>query len=138
MGFSLSAAAAVLFVAGFFSLSMLLGAYIDMQSSIAEAGHDAIYLIEKERRERIEILLINESGEIRLINSGAEVMKVDSVVVFVNGSAANDLIENIEVAGKTESKLWAPGEVLIIRMRIGLNESKVFVVAGLFGRAYGG
>jgi archaellum component FlaF (FlaF/FlaG flagellin family) len=138
MGFSLSAAAAILFTAGLICLGVLLGAYVEMQGDIANAQHDAFQLVYLAQRQHIEILSINSSGEIRVINDGAEVLKTDTISVFVNGSFANHLVDRMEIAGENASKLWAPGEILIIKMKIDLTGSKIMVLADRYARAYGG
>ncbi|MEM2944614.1 MAG: hypothetical protein QW087_07740 [Methanomassiliicoccales archaeon] len=138
MGLSLSVSAAIVFTAAMISFGILFSAVLDFNKDVEEGQRNITTMAELSGRQQIEIVSVNGSGIIILVNKGSEVVDLDSVFVFINGTIANDLVESMNVDGSTRTKLWAPTEFLEIRMRCRLENAKIMVVAGSFARAYAG
>jgi archaellum component FlaF (FlaF/FlaG flagellin family) len=119
MGFSVAAAAAILFAGAVVSFSILAG-------SIQQAN-DAVRGAEEAARERAQevastgITLLNGTAngtaiELNFTNSGSSVLHVDGLDIVVNGTLRTSAVTLREVDGVAATTLWAPGQVLHLRL----------------------
>jgi flagellar protein FlaF len=115
MGFSVAAAAAILFAGGLVCLSTFMGAVNTANDDLRDAklGEDA------RLRERLDtsIAIINGSANgtavfLNLTNSGSSVIHVMTLDVLVNGTLYTQNITTREVNGIAATNLWAPGQTL--------------------------
>lgn len=115
MGFSVAAAAAILFAGAVVSFSILA-------SSIQQSA-DTLREAEDAARDRAldlagtQISYANGTAngsfvELNFTNTGSSVIHVDTLDIMVNGTMATGALTVREVDGVSGTALWAPGQVL--------------------------
>jgi flagellar protein FlaF len=115
MGFSVAAAAAILFAGGLVCFSIVLEA-VDTstdQMRDARAAEDA------RTQERLDtrFTLVNGTAngtavQLNLTNSGSSVVHVKALDVLVNGTLLTANVTLRTVDGSSATNLWAPGQTL--------------------------
>lgn len=119
MGFSVAAAAAILFAGAVVSFSILAG-------SIQQSAED-MRQAEEAARERSQELAVTQVAyangtangtfvDLNFTNTGSTVIHVDTLDVMVNGTVATGALTVREVDGVADTALWAPGQVLHLAM----------------------
>ncbi len=115
MGFSVAAAAAILFAGAVVSFAILAGSMQQAADATREAEDVA-----RERSMELagtQVAIVNGTAngsvvELNLTNSGSSVIHVDTIEVLVNGTLRTANITLREVDGVQATALWAPGQVL--------------------------
>ncbi len=115
MGFSVAAAAAILFAGGIVSFTIVMQA-VDTAS---EDVGDARDLDNARTQERLDsrIFLVNGSAngtavDLNLTNNGSAVIHAGTLEVLVNGTLYTGNITLRTVNGAAANTLWAPGQTL--------------------------
>ena len=115
MGFSVAAAAAILFAGGLVCFSVVV-------ESVQKATDDVREARAREEARALDLAhsemdLINGTAngtavELNLTNNGSVTIHVRSLDVLLNGTLYTANITLREVDGKNATNLWAPGETL--------------------------
>lgn len=115
MGFSVAAAAAILFAGSLVSFTIVLQSVESASESLrdARAGEDARTM----DRLNTRITLVNGSAngtavDLNLTNSGSVVIHVRALEVLVNGTLYTQNITLRAVDGVAQTDLWVPGQTL--------------------------
>jgi len=131
MGFSVTAATAILFAAAFISLATLLSGYSAMQTNQSEAERFVYQHSLDVNRQGIQILDINGTARtISMVNRGTSELATYDVDVVVNGTLRSTDIADRVVIGVGNTSVWFPGETLILTMNCSLAGTTVLVYAG--------
>jgi len=139
MGFSVTAASAILFAAAFISLAALLSGYSDMRSDQNDAERFTYQHLIDASQQGVSILQINATqGTISVENIGNSELATGDIDVVINGTIRTADISDIVIIDTGHSAVWFPGEILQITMDCSLVEAKVMVYAGISARAYAG
>src|SRR6476661_8309323 len=113
MGFSVAAAAAILFAGGLVCFSVVIQAVTHANDDLRDA-----HLAEDQRtQERLDshITLVNGTAngtviDMNLTNDGSSVIHVGTLGVLVNGTLYTSNITTRTVDGSSATNLWAPGQ----------------------------
>jgi archaellum component FlaF (FlaF/FlaG flagellin family) len=139
MGFSVTAASAILFAAALISLGTLLSGYSAMQSDLSEGNHLVNERLREVKGESIAIIGVDVSnGTIEVENTGSAVFSLIDVDVLANGTLINPDLLQATVQGAAGSSIWAPNEKLIITLDTEIIRSKLAVIVGSSAAAYWG
>jgi archaellum component FlaF (FlaF/FlaG flagellin family) len=131
MGFSVSAAATVLFIASVVTFSTVVGAVYDMERGL----HDARVKSEAMAREagdtRLSIVEVNHTtGNISLLNDGSVVLDPRYVWVLLNGTLVDPSALSYEVEGIPGTMFFNPGETMVLSTGRALNDTLICVMTG--------
>jgi archaellum component FlaF (FlaF/FlaG flagellin family) len=115
LGFSVAAAAAILFAGGLVSFTIVLQAMDSAQQDVRDAR-----AVEDRRTQELantRVNLINGSAngtavELNLTNNGSVIIHVNTLEVLVNGTLYTANVTLRAVNGAATTKLWAPGQTL--------------------------
>jgi archaellum component FlaF (FlaF/FlaG flagellin family) len=115
MGFSVAAAAAILFAGAVVCFSILAGSVQQASDAVREADQAA-----RERARDLSATQVSfDNGtangsvvDLNLTNTGSALIHVDTMDVMVNGTMATGAVTLREVDGVSGTGLWAPGQVL--------------------------
>jgi archaellum component FlaF (FlaF/FlaG flagellin family) len=139
MGFSVTAASAILFAAALISLGNVLVGYSTMQSYLADAQRSVFDHLQDAKNDCIRIVAVDANNStISLLNSGGRVLLMDDLDVIVNGTMRSGDIESATVTNVGATDIWAPGEELTIRMSCNLHSGRIMVYAGSSAQAFWG
>lgn len=131
MGFSVSAAATVLFIASVIAFSTVIGAVYDMEGGMHEA-RAAIEAMARESGEtHISIVGIDRAaGSITVLNDGSAVLDPRHVRLFLNGTMIDPSALSYEVEGIPDTIFFNPGESMSLHAGRSMNDTLVQVMAG--------
>jgi flagellar protein FlaF len=120
MGFSVSGAAAIVFVGLFISLGAFYGATSNSFERVSEAQSDKTDRIVDTKNTAINVTLVREDGD-RLIvhvnNTGATDLSINDTSYLVNNEYQTGWEPDARVAGDNSTDLWLPGDRLNITIR---------------------
>jgi flagellar protein FlaF len=137
MGLSISVSAAIIFIATVIVFGNLLGAYDHFEQAVVDAQKDSYEREDGVLRDRIAITAVDvENRTISLTNEGSETIQVTSLDLFLNGTLSNDAIITFAVEGSPSTRLWFPGETLVMTVDGELNHTLIGVVDGNGVAAY--
>lgn len=138
MGFSVSAAAAILLMASLVALGMAMTAFGDYTGTVNRAHSSMVDVDLDKINTRIAIAEVNRTaGTIELVNEGTTVIDVRTVNVLLNGTDATGSIAAVSVDSFNDTSVWAPQQHLSVRMDAPLDDVPIKVVAGRGASAYG-
>lgn len=137
MGLSISVSAAIIFIGTVIVFGNLLGAYDNFEQALVDAQRDSNVRENGVLHDRISISSVNvDDRTVSLANEGSETIHITSLDLFLNGTLSNDAIASMSVNGSSNTKLWFPGETLVLTVDSGLNETLIRVVDGNGVAAY--
>ena len=137
MGMSVSIATAIIFIASLISFASIIGALDHAQGSVLEAQKASSQREADAMRTSVALSFVDgPNGTFGVVNSG-EVTLTTQVDVLINGALSNEKISSMSVAGKNATKLWLPGEMLIITMSEGVNGAAIKIVTANGVSVYG-
>jgi archaellum component FlaF (FlaF/FlaG flagellin family) len=121
VGFSVAAAAAIIFAGAVVSFTVLATAVQQSADSMREAQDAA-----RARGSDLAGTLVTYTNgtangtavELNLTNAGSSVIHVDTMDVLVDGALHTADITLREVDGVSGTALWAPGQVLHLRLQV--------------------
>jgi flagellar protein FlaF len=134
MGFSVSGAAAIIFISLFIGFGMWYTAGMNSFERITDAQSDRTDRVVDTRNTEIEIVSAdyNQSGEeevsVVVDNTGAAQLSVSETDLLVDGQYVNSWNES-SVEGNSETDLWLAGEQLVINASRASAPERVKVVA---------
>ena len=115
MGFSVAAAAAILFAGALVSFAVIVESVQTATENVRGAQGKEDVRVAEALNTRIALLNGSANGtvvDLNLTNNGSVVIHVRSLEVLVNGTLYTGAITFRAVAGSTATNLWAPGQVL--------------------------
>lgn len=137
MGMSVSIATAIIFIASLISFASIMGALDHAQGSVLEAQKASSEREADAMRTSVALSFVDgPNGTFGVVNSG-EVTLTTQVDVLINGTLSNEKISSISVEGKSDTKLWLPGEVLVITMTESVSGAAIKIVAANGASVYG-
>jgi flagellar protein FlaF len=129
MGMSVSIATAIIFIASLIAFASVLGALDEVQSSVLEAQRSSSEREVEALHTSIVITSIDRpNGTIEVTNSGEVTFSYEGLNILVNGTLSNDRVSSMTIEGHNDSKLWMPGEVLIIDLDGDLESASIKIV----------
>lgn len=129
MGMSVSIATAIIFIASLLAFASVLGALDEVQSSVLEAQRSSSEREVEALHTSIAITSIDRSnGTIEVANNGEVTLSYEGLNILVNGTLSNDRVSSMTIEGRNDSKLWMPGEVLIIDLDGDLEGASIKIV----------
>lgn len=137
MGLSISVSAAIIFIGTVIVFGNLLGAYDNFEQALVDAQRDSGQRENAVLHDRISITSVDlDDRTISLVNEGTETIYVTTLDLFLNGTLSNDAIVSITVNDSSNTRLWFPGETMVLTVDGGLNETLIRVVDGNGVAAY--
>lgn len=137
MGLSISVSAAIIFIGTVIVFGNLLGAYDNFEQALVDAQRDSNERENGVLHDRISISSVDvDDRTVSLANEGSETIHITSLDLFLNGTLSNDAIASMSVNGSSNTKLWFPGETLVLTVDGRLNETLIRVVDGNGVAAY--
>ena len=137
MGMSVSIATAIIFIASLISFASIIGALDHAQGSVLEAQKASSQREADAMRTSVALSFVDgPNGTFGVVNSG-EVTLTTQVDLLINGALSNEKISSMSVEGKNDTKLWLPGEMLIITMSEGVNGAAIKIVTANGVSVYG-
>ena len=137
MGLSISVSAAIIFIGTVIVFGNLLGACDNFEQALVDAQRDSNERENGVLHDRISISSVDvDDRTVSLANEGSETIHITSLDLFLNGTLSNDAIASMSVNGSSNTKLWFPGETLVLTVDSGLNETLIRVVDGNGVAAY--
>ena len=129
MGMSVSIATAIIFIASLISFATVIGTLDEAQSSILEAQRASSGREVDALHTSISIVSIDRAnGTVMVVNSGEVTLTTYELDVFINGTLSNQLVSSLTIEGNNETKLWLPGEVLVISITGDLDGAAIKIV----------
>lgn len=137
MGMSVSIATAIIFIASLISFASVIGTLDQAQNSLIEAQRSSSERGVEALHTTISISSIDgQNGTIEVVNGGEVTLITNGTDLFINGTLSNDRITSMSIDGRTDTRLWLPGEVLTISVDGNLNGSAVKVLTANGASAY--
>jgi archaeal flagellar protein FlaF len=129
MGMSVSIATAIIFIASLISFASIVGTLDEVQDTVLEAQR-----MSSER----EVALLHTSimiesidrqnGSLEVSNSGEVTLTTSELDILINGTLSNERITSMTIEGNNSTKLWLPGEVLVISISGSLDGAAIKLV----------
>lgn len=122
MGFAAVAGHLVILVAVVSAGTVLVAAISDNFSDVVDAQAEAIQRMREARAEELELRSDFYSGPDDQVmanwtNNGSEEIRFDALTLLVEGDVTDeDTVDRFQVRSATSSEVWAPGEVLEVRV----------------------
>ena len=115
MGFSVAAAAAIIFAGGLVCVSVVMQAVESARDDVSDA--EALEAGRLKERTDTVIAFMNGTAngtvtDLNLTNNGSTVIHAQAIDVVINGTVYTMNITNRSVDGITGTNLWAPGQTL--------------------------
>ncbi|WP_049970244.1 fla cluster protein FlaF [Haladaptatus cibarius] len=134
MGFSVSGATAIIFLAMFLSFGIVYSAAYNGYERVNDAQSDRAEGVLDQRNTALNITTLNYSGEnlnVTVTNTGSTTLDVNDTDVLVDGSyvATADIVSH-DVNGDSATELWLPGEALHFEISVSSSPARVKVVSG--------
>jgi archaeal flagellar protein FlaF len=129
MGLSISASAAIIFIASVIVFGNLLAAFDNFEQALVDARRDSTDRQDGVLHDRISITAVDpDNRTVTLLNEGTEILTISSLNLFLNGTLMDDAIVSTSVNGSSSTNIWFPLEALVISVDRSLNETFVQVV----------
>ncbi len=130
MGLSISASAAIIFIASVIVFGNLLTAFDSGENALMDARSASMHRQNDMSVTHMTITGVDrENGTISIVNDGGLTLHVDQVELFLNGNLSNDLVSSRSVAGNQATDLWMSAETLTMHISSDLNGTQVQVVS---------
>ncbi len=131
MGFSVSAATALLFIAGVITFASISGAFYAAEGQLSDAQNtyynNSIDL--KECNATVKAVdIVNDT--ITILNDGSITIDIFELNVLINGTLCTDDIVSRTIIGYQNSTIWAPQESLLIQLSCALSDARIEVILG--------
>jgi flagellar protein FlaF len=131
MGLSISASAAIIFVASVIVFSSVLGAMDKAEQSIINAQQASMDRQGDALLTHITITGVDRDNRtISVLNDGSVTLSLSDVDIMLDGVLSNDRIVSESVQGVDDTDIWLPDEVLILQMNGDLDGAAIMVVVG--------
>lgn len=120
MGFSVAAAAAILFAGALVSFAVIVESVQTASENVRDAQGTEDARVAEALNTRIALLNGSANGtvvDLNLTNNGSVVLHVRSLEVLVNGTLYTGAVTLRAVQGSTATNLWAPGQVLRLTLQ---------------------
>jgi archaellum component FlaF (FlaF/FlaG flagellin family) len=115
LGFSVAAAAAILFAGGLVSFALFAESVQTANETVRDAEGKEGARVADALNTRISLINGSANGtavDLNLTNNGSVVIHVRSLEILVNGTLYTSAITVGAVQGSAGTNLWAPGQVL--------------------------
>lgn len=133
MGFSVSGATAIIFLAMFISFGIIYSSAYNGFERVSDARNDHSEKVLDQRNTALNITIVNYSNghlDVTVNNTGSTTLNVNDTDVLVDGVyPSTAAIVARDVNGVNDTELWLPGEALHYRINVS-NPSRVKVVSG--------
>lgn len=131
MGFSVSAAATVIFIASVIAFSTVIGAVYDMERGMHDARAESEAMAREMRDAHVSIMGIDRAnGNVTLLNDGSVVLDPRQVRLLLNGTLMDPSELSYEVEGMSGTIFFNPGETMVLLTGRALNDTLVCAVTG--------
>lgn len=130
MGMSVSIATAIIFIASLISFASIIGTLDEVQSSVLDAQRASSEREVAALHSSISIASIDRTnGTVEVTNSGEVTLTTNGLDILINGTLSNDRITSITIEGNNQTRLWLPGEVMVISVNGSLDGAAIKIVA---------
>jgi flagellar protein FlaF len=131
MGVGVSVSTAIIFIGVVISAASMIGTLDDAQSTWIDIRQAIEERDMMASQTDIAIDHIDRTNwTVELLNTGGSTIHIAEIDVLLNGTWSNGLISSMEISGHEGSKYMYPGETLIIRFNVGLDDTSVKIVTG--------
>ena len=131
MGMSVSVTTAIIFIAAVISAASLISTLDDIQTTWTDAQRGSQDRDITASHTDIAIVSIDrENGTMEIVNEGQSTLQLGVLDVLLDGRWSNDQVASMEIIGHAGSRLWLPGDVLMIRFSSGLADAHIKIVTG--------
>lgn len=134
MGFSVSGATAIIFLAMFISFGMIYSAAYNGFERVNDARVDHSESVLDQQNTALNITTVNYSAgylNMTVNNTGSTTLDIDDTDVLVDGVYTDSTaIVARDVNGVNDTELWFPGESLHYRINVSAGPTRVKVVTG--------
>ncbi|RBI63977.1 fla cluster protein FlaF [halophilic archaeon] len=122
MGFSVSGATAILFIAMFVSFGVLYTATYNGFERVTDARNAETDRALTQRNTAVNVTDVDDGGDylnVTVNNTGSTALNVNDTDLLVNGSyVTSEDVVNRTVEGDGETSLWLPGETLRVEVDV--------------------
>jgi archaellum component FlaF (FlaF/FlaG flagellin family) len=137
MGLSVSAASAILFSSFLIVFGAMFGAINMYQDKIQSAQEDNYSRAMEAQATSIKITSVDRlNGTIAVANSGTTTLDPAKLDLLINGTIENLSLSLMSIEGHPGSRLWLPGDVLIIQSNADIVGAHVELVTEFGTVAY--
>jgi archaellum component FlaF (FlaF/FlaG flagellin family) len=127
MGFSVSVASAILFIAASVVFSVLFGSIISFQNTIDDAKRVEMQQLQELKGTEIAISGVDVNNHtITVLNTGSIMLDPRAIDLLINGSMIN--ISTFEVMNHAGSNIWLPGESVRLVTTSDLLDARIKVI----------
>lgn len=131
MGFSVSAAATVLFIASVVTFSTVIGAVYDLEQAMGDTRAGSEIMLQEIGDTHVSISDVDRAnGTISLLNDGSVVLDPRQVRLFLNGTLVDPSELSYEVEGLPGTIFFNPGETMVLLTGRAMNDTLVWVMTG--------
>jgi archaellum component FlaF (FlaF/FlaG flagellin family) len=137
MGLSVSAASAILFTTFVILFGIVFGSFDHFQDSLMNSQDQQTERYEQMMDTSITIVVVDDTNDtMTLVNDGQAVIDLTDVNLLVNGDLVDRSLLNISVQGHTESRIWVPGESLVVQFPMDIDGARIKVTVKEWASAY--
>jgi archaellum component FlaF (FlaF/FlaG flagellin family) len=137
MGLSVSAASAILFTTFVILFGIVFGSFDHFQDSLINSQNEQTERYERMMDTSISIIEVDDANDtVTLVNDGEAAIDLDDVDILVNGALADQTLITLTVQGHPGSKLWAPGEQMVIDFPMEIDGARLKVTVKEWASAY--
>ena len=127
MGFSVSAASAILFISFAVVFGIVFGAMGNYQYTISDAQQSQMQRLQEEKETQVSITTVDtDNTTVDVANVGSVTLNAQDVDMLVNGTMVE--ISNITVLGHPGSNIWSPGEIIRMHVSSNLTDARIKVI----------
>ena len=129
MGFSVAAAAAILFAGGLVCFSIVIHAVDSSDADLREARASEEARLKEKLDSQVKIINGTANGtvvDLNLTNSGSTTIHAHTFDVLLNGTLYTANITTRTVEGSSVTNLWAPGQTLHLVLTAPFNSGVTF------------
>jgi archaeal flagellar protein FlaF len=140
MGFSVSAATAILFSSFLYLFMIIFGTVNTTYDTVSEADREEFDRMIERKQTEIELIDTNYSQNVVTItahNAGSSTLDTSEIDVILDGVWASSNITSLLVNGES-SDMWAPLEDLEIQISADNEPSRIKIITGSGNVIYGG
>lgn len=124
MGFSVAAAAAIIFAGGLVCLSVVMQAVDSAKDDLRDA--QALEAARTKERLDSKVSLVNGTAngtvvDLNLTNNGSTIVHAQTLDVIINGTVYTTNVTTRTVDGVSATNLWAPGQTLHLVIQAPVN-----------------
>jgi archaellum component FlaF (FlaF/FlaG flagellin family) len=137
MGLSVSAASAILFTTFVILFGIVFGSFDHFQDSLVNSQNEQTERYEQMMDTSITIVMVDDANDtMTIVNDGEAVVDLNEVMLLINGALVDRSVLNITVIGHESSKIWAPGESLLVQFPMDIDGARIKVTVKEWASAY--